>query len=104
MPAGKTVNDLGEQKRLLLLESNLHRTLIRVECATLNSQADNLKNRLGVFRNVGALFGIANPTSAQSITARAGSIAAWAALGISAWKLWRTFNSLRGNPKEKLKR
>ena len=103
MPAGKEMNQLSEQKRLLLLDSNLHRTLIRAECAALNSQVGNLKNSLGIFRNVGALFGIIHPKTVQSITGSAGRIAGWAAVGISALKLWRTFNAMRGRSKEKPK-
>jgi len=94
------MNDLGEQKRLLLLESNLHRTLIRAECAAVSSEFGNVKSKFGVFRNVSALFGIVNPTSIGTASGRAGSIAGWAALGISAWKLWRSFNALRGKSKK----
>jgi hypothetical protein len=101
MLARKTLTELNEEKRLLLLESNLHRTLIRAECAAVHSQLGNLKSSLGLFQRMRTLFGIAKPISVQSLTGGAGRIAGLAAVGISAWKLWQSFNTLRGHSKAK---
>lgn len=40
MPAQQQLNNLAERRRLLLLESELHRSIIRLEC-------ENIRKRLG---------------------------------------------------------
>lgn len=53
MFAQKELNQLAERKRLLILESALHRDLLALECARLRSRLaplDNTLDRLGRLR------------------------------------------------------
>jgi hypothetical protein len=47
MPEKPHLNELAERKRLLILEADLHRTIIGVECRGLRSRVESLNGLRG---------------------------------------------------------
>jgi hypothetical protein len=89
------MNDLAERKRLLLLEADLHRNLISLECAQVRDRVKSLTSLGGLSKHLSSLA----PTNPWVIggTAIVGALAArhwgkaikWLPAAFSLWRLLR---------------
>ncbi len=95
MPQDRLMNELAERKRLLLLEADLHRNLISLECAQMRDRVKSMTSLGGLTKYLSFL----SPTNPWVIggTAIAGAVAArnwgkaikWLPAAIYLWRLLR---------------
>lgn len=87
MPAKEQLNDLAERRRLLLLEADLHRNVIRLEC-------ENIRKRVSALASIGERMKAGSPwVMAGSAVASIFALRHWrkvvkwtpAALGALRW-------------------
>jgi len=79
----KKLNALAERKRLIVLESDLHRSLVELECAQLRARLDSA--RAGI--RLGGPWLLAGGAVAGLVAARHWrGLARWAPRALAAWR------------------
>ena len=92
MPAEKQLTPLQERKRLLLLQANLHRTLLRAECAGALARLSWLNKTRRVAQSAGPWVAVG--------AAAVGFLAAWRGRKLGIWipsvlEVWRGVQKLK---------
>lgn len=93
MPAKRSLNDLAERKRMLVLQSDLHRALLQAECAALRDRVEGLNEVRKRARS-------ASPWVMAGAAAM-GLVAVWKGrkltgmipVAVAAWKTWKSLRS-----------
>jgi hypothetical protein len=79
----KRLNDLTERKWLIVLESDLHRSLVELECANLRARLDSTRARIWS----GSPWLLAGGAVAGLVAARHWrGLARWAPTALAAWR------------------
>ena len=80
------MNDLSERKRLLVMESDLHRAVIALECAALREQINSARSSAQSLRT----WLVAGSAVAGLVAAETRSrLTRLLPLALSAWRWWR---------------
>ncbi len=79
----KRLNELTERKRLIVLEADLHRSLVELECASVRARLDSA--RAGI--RLGGPWLLAGGAVAGLVAARHWrGLACWAPTALAAWR------------------
>jgi hypothetical protein len=90
MPAQRKLNDIEERKHLLLLQADLHRTLIRAECAYARSQISGLNDARNKMRSAGPWVALGAAAIALLTVTRGRNLARWIPTVFATWRWLRT--------------
>ncbi|MEW6158607.1 MAG: hypothetical protein AB1813_14335 [Verrucomicrobiota bacterium] len=94
MPAQRPLEDLRERKRLLVLQADLHRALLRAEFLSARERLSWLSDAQSTARSAGPWLSLG--------AAAIGLLAAWRARKLARWipaalALWRSIRKFRNN-------
>ena len=79
----KELNELAQRKRLILLESSLHRGLLEAECLALRAQLESVQS---VFDTGRRWFHWGEAAAGWLTTRRGAGLAHWVSAALAAWR------------------
>jgi hypothetical protein len=82
----KELNELAERKKLVVLQTALHRSVIQLECASLRSEIEAVRAKV----RAGKPWLAAGGAVARWVATRQwGGLARWIPAGVAAWQWYR---------------
>lgn len=87
------LRELAEMRRLVVLQSEIHRGVLRLEGASLWERFAFLGPVSGKLRSHRALLVTGAALAGVLATRRWRSIAGWIPAGLTVWRWWRSFRS-----------
>jgi len=94
MPAPETLTPLEERKRLIMLQSDLHRSLLQAELVGLQTQLGRLGEAREKVRAAGPWLGVAAAVAGVFAARNWRSLAGWAPTAIAAWRWIQEFRRM----------
>ncbi len=93
MPAKRSMNELAERKRMLVLQSDLHRALLQAECAAFRDRLEGFKEVRERARSASPWV-IAGAAAMGLVTVwRGRKLARMIPMAVAAWKTWKSLRS-----------
>ena len=93
MSAPGQLTDLAERKRLLVLQADLHRALLRVECATVRERLNWLHTARNKMRSAGPWIAVGAGVISLLAARRWRKLANWIPVGLASWRWVQKFKS-----------
>jgi len=85
MSARVTIIDLQVRKRLLMMQSDLHRTLLRAERANLRAQWNGIREVSHKVRGLNSWLGLGAAAVGVLAAWRGRKLARWVPIALAAW-------------------
>lgn len=86
MPAQRQLSELQERKRLLILQSDLHRLLLRAECSSVSARLSWLSEVKSQVRSASPWLGVGTAVVGMLATRRLRRLALWTSTAIAVWR------------------
>jgi len=93
MAAEKQLTVLQERKRLLLLQTDLHRTVLRAECAGARARLNWLNEARKAARSVSPWLAVGAAAVGLLAARRGRKLASWIPTALAAVRAWRELKS-----------
>lgn len=93
MSAQRQLKDLADRKRLLVLQADLHRAVLRAECATVRTRLSWLHETRAKMHSVGPWLALSAAMLGLLAAWRGRKLAGWIPAALAAWRAIRTIKS-----------
>lgn len=94
MPSPQDLTPLEERKRMIVLQADLHRSLLQAELVGLRSQFDRLGEARDKVRAAGPWLGVVAAVAGVFAARNWRSLAGWAPTAIAAWRWIQEFRRM----------
>lgn len=93
MPVKSALTELAERKRLLVLQSDLHRAVLRAECVSVQARFAWLNGARGQARSASRWLAAGAAATGLLAAWRGRKLAGWIPAAITAWRVWKKVKS-----------
>ena len=93
MPAQRPLTDLAERKRLLVLQADLHRALLRVEGAKMRERMNWWHEARNKVRSASPWLAVGAGAVGLLAASRWRKLANWVPVGLAAWRWVQKFKT-----------
>lgn len=93
MPAKRSLTELEQRKRLLVLEGDLHRAVVRAEYASARDRLGSLRQARSQLRRAGPWLAVGASAVGLLAATRWRRLARWIPAALTAWRWVRRSNT-----------
>lgn len=86
MPAQRQLTELQERKRLLILQADLHRALLRAECVSMHERLSWLNEARDKMRSASPWLAVGAVAGGLLAASRWRKLAKWVPTALAAWR------------------